>query len=117
MTKIYPSGLKALDNVDFSIPLGGFVALLGENGAGKSTLINILSGLIPKTEGKIEVFGQDVDTHREEVKLSIGLMPQEVNLSIFEKCIDIVTTVGGYYGVPLSVARPRAEKILTELGL
>jgi ABC-2 type transport system ATP-binding protein len=44
-------------------------------------------------------------------------MPQEVNLSIFEKCIDIVTTVGGFYGVPLSIARPRAEKILTELGL
>jgi ABC-type uncharacterized transport system ATPase subunit len=43
LTKVYPSGLKALDNVDFSIPLGGFVALLGENGAGKSTLINILS--------------------------------------------------------------------------
>lgn len=58
-----------------------------------------------------------MDDSREEVKLSIGLMPQEVNLSIFEKCIDIVTTVGGFYGVPLSVARPRAEKILTELGL
>ncbi len=117
LTKIYPSGLKALDNVDFSIPLGGFVALLGENGAGKSTLINILSGLIPKTEGKIEVFGQDIDSYREEAKLSIGIMPQEINLSIFEKCIDIVTTVWGFYGVPYSVARPRAEKILTELGL
>ena len=115
LTKIYPNGNKALDSVDFSIPEGGFVALLGENGAGKSTLINVLSGLIPKTDGIIEVFGQDMDTHREEVKLSIGLMPQEINLSIFEKCIDIVTTVGGYYGVPLSVARPRAEKILTEL--
>ncbi len=117
LTKVYPSGLKALDNVDFSIPLGGFVALLGENGAGKSTLINILSGLIPKTEGSIEVFGQDVDSYREETKLSIGIMPQEINLSIFEKCIDIVTTVWGFYGVPYSVARPRAEKILTELGL
>ena len=117
LTKVYPSGLKALDNVDFSIPLGGFVALLGENGAGKSTLIKILSGLIPKTEGSIEVFGQDVDSYREETKLSIGIMPQEINLSIFEKCIDIVTTVWGFYGVPYSVARPRAEKILTELGL
>jgi ABC-2 type transport system ATP-binding protein len=117
LTKVYPNGLKALDGVDFSIPEGGFVALLGENGAGKSTLINILSGLIPKTEGKIEVFGQDIDMYREEAKLAIGLMPQEVNLSIFEKCIDIVTTVGGFYGVPLSVARPRAEKILTELWL
>jgi ABC-2 type transport system ATP-binding protein len=117
LTKVYSSWLKALDNVDFSIPLGGFVALLGENWAGKSTLINILSWLIPKTEGKIEVFGRDIDDYREEAKLSIGLMPQEVNLSIFEKCIDIVTTVGGFYGVPLSIARPRAEKILTELGL
>ena len=44
-------------------------------------------------------------------------MPQEINLSIFEKCIDIVTTVGGYYGVPLSVARSRAEKLLEDLGL
>lgn len=47
----------------------------------------------------------------------IGLMPQEINLNIFEKCIDIVTTVGGYYGIPMSVARPRAVEILTELGL
>jgi ABC-2 type transport system ATP-binding protein len=63
------------------------------------------------------VFGQDIDSYREEAKLSIGIMPQEINLSIFEKCIDIVTTVGGFYGVPYSIARPRAEKILTELGL
>ena len=94
LTKVYPSGLKALDAVDFSIPESGFVALLGENGAGKSTLINVLSGLIPKTEGKIEVFGLDIDMHPEETKLSIGIMPQEINLAIFEKCIDIVTTVG-----------------------
>ena len=94
LTKVYPSGLKALDAVDFSIQEGGFVALLGENGAGKSTLINVLSGLIPKTEGKIEVFGLDIDMHPEETKLSIGIMPQEINLAIFEKCIDIVTTVG-----------------------
>ena len=44
-------------------------------------------------------------------------MPQEINLSIFEKCIDIVTTVAGYYGVPCDIAHPRAIKILTELGL
>lgn len=42
-------------------------------------------------------------------------MPQEVNLSIFEKCIDIVTTVGGYYGVPYDIAYPRAERLLTDL--
>ena len=117
LTKVYPSGLKALDAVDFSIPESGFVALLGENGAGKSTLINVLSGLIPKTEGKIEVFGLDIDMHPEETKLSIGIMPQEINLAIFEKCIDIVTTVGWFYGVPYAIAKPRAEKILTELGL
>lgn len=117
LTKIYPNGNTALDSVDFSIPEGGFVALLWENGAGKSTLINIVSGLIPKSEGTIEIFGKNVDTEREVTKLSVGLMPQEINLSIFEKCIDIVTTVGGYYGVPLSVARPRAEKLLDALGL
>lgn len=117
LSKTYPNGKKALDGVDFSIPEGGFVALLGENGAGKSTLINIVSGLIPKSEGTIHIFEKDVDKHREETKLSIGIMPQEINLSIFEKCIDIVTTVGGYYGVPLSIARPRAEKLLDDLGL
>jgi ABC-2 type transport system ATP-binding protein len=93
LKKVYPNGNIALDGVDFSIPEGGFVALLGENGAGKSTLINILSGLIPKTDGTIEVFGESIDTHRESTKLSLGIMPQEINLSIFEKCIDIVTTV------------------------
>lgn len=117
LKKIYPNGTEALKWVDFSIPEGGFVALLGENWAGKSTLINILSWLIPKSSWTLRVFGHDIDTDREKTKLSIGLMPQEINLNIFEKCIDIVTTVWGYYGVPLSVARPRAEKLLEALGL
>ena len=71
LSKTYPNGKKALDSVDFSIPEGGFVALLGENGAGKSTLINIVSGLIPKSEGSIEVFGHSVDSSQELAKLSI----------------------------------------------
>lgn len=71
--------------------------------------------MIPKTHGSIQIFGKDIDKYREDSKLSIGIMPQEINLSIFEKCIDIVTTVGGYYGVPLSVARPRAERLLDAL--
>jgi len=62
-------------------------------------------------------FGENIDTHREATKLALGIMPQEINLSIFEKCIDIVTTVWWYYWVPYDIARPRAIKILTELGL
>jgi ABC-2 type transport system ATP-binding protein len=117
LKKTYQSGTVALQGVTLDIPEGDFFALLGPNGAGKTTLIGISSGLVNKSSGTIEVFGHNVDKEPEVAKTFIGLVGQEINFNPFEKLIDIVVNQGGYYGIPRSVALPRAEQLLTDLGL
>ncbi len=117
LKKIYRSGTVALNGVSLSVPVGDFYALLGPNGAGKTTIIGIATGLVNKTSGTVSVFGHDIDKEPEKAKTYIGLVGQEVNFNPFEKPLDIVTNQGGYYGIPRSIARPRAEKLLQDLGL
>ena len=117
LTKTYATGTQALKGVSLTIPEGDFFALLGPNGAGKTTIIGITTGLVNKTSGTVKVFGHDIDTETELAKMQIGLVGQEVNFNPFEKLINIVVNQAGYYGIPRSVAIPRSEKILTELGL
>ncbi|MBI2439434.1 MAG: ABC transporter ATP-binding protein [Candidatus Moranbacteria bacterium] len=115
--KTYSSGTQALTDVSLFVPAGGFYALLGPNGAGKTTMIGIITGLVRKTSGSVAVFGCDIDTDAEKAKAHIGLVGQEVNFNPFEKPIDIVVNQAGYYGIPRSVALPRAKKLLQDLGL
>jgi len=115
--KTYDNGHKALNGISLEVKQGDFFALLGANGAGKSTTIGIISTLVRKTAGTVEVFGKNVDTNTYETKLELGVVPQEVNFHQFEKVFDIVVTQGGYYGMPLKLAKERAEKYLRQLGL
>lgn len=115
--KTYDNGFEALKGISLEVAEGDFFALLGANGAGKSTTIGVLSTLVRKTSGTVQVFGQNVDTNSYETKLNLGVVPQEVNFNHFEKVFDIVVTQGGYYGLPARLARERAEKYLRQLGL
>ena len=117
LTMTYATGTQALKGVSLEIPEGDFFALLGPNGAGKTTIIGITTGLVNKTAGSVSVFGHDIDKEPEKAKMQIGLVGQEVNFNPFEKVINTVVNQGGYYGIPRSVAIPRAQKILTDLGL
>lgn len=117
LKKTYANGTEALKGVSLTVPQGDFYALLGPNGAGKTTIIGIVTSLVNKTSGKVHVFGHDIDKEFEKAKTYIGLVGQEVNFNPFEKPIDIVTNQGGYYGIPRSIAMPRAERLLTDLGL
>lgn len=117
LEKTYADGTRALGGVSLTVPAGDFFALLGPNGAGKTTLIGIVTGLVNKTAGTVQVFGVDSDTNTGKARSFIGLVPQEVNVNPFEKPIDIVVNQAGYYGVPRSIAVPRAEQILKDLGL
>ncbi len=117
LEKTYDTGTKALKGVSFDVEQGEIFALLGANGAGKTTLIGILTGLVNRTGGNAEVFGVSLEKEPERVRGLIGVVPQEFNFNIFEKPLDIVIDAAGYYGVPRSVARPRAETLLKELGL
>jgi len=117
LTKTYASGTVALQGVSLTIPTGDFFALLGPNGAGKTTIIGITTGLVNKTTGEVKVFGDDITTSPEKAKTHIGLVGQEVNFNPFEKPFDIIVNQAGYYGIPRSIAIPRAEKLLKDLGL
>ncbi len=115
--KRYSNGTEALKGVSLEIPEGDFFALLGPNGAGKTTIIGITAGLVNKSEGSVEVFGNSVDTNPEVAKTYIGLVGQEINFNPFEKLIDIIVNQAGYYGISRKIALPRAEQLLTDLGL
>jgi ABC-2 type transport system ATP-binding protein len=117
LTKNYGSGVQAIKGIDLQVKEGDFFALLGPNGAGKSTTIGIVSSLINKTAGTVKVFGYDLDSNLVEAKQQVGLVPQEFNFNQFEKVEHILITQAGYYGIPASVARPRAEKYLKQLDL
>jgi len=117
LTKTYATGTQALKGVSLTIPEGDFFALLGPNGAGKTTIIGVATGLVNKTAGNVSVFGFDIDKQPEKAKMQMGLVGQEINFNPFEKCINIVVNQAGYYGIPRSVAIPRATKLLQDLGL
>lgn len=117
LTKIYANGIAALKGIDLEVAEGDFFALLGQNGAGKSTTIGIISSLINKTAGEISIFGHDMDIETAKAKSLIGIMPQEINFTLFEKVFDILIYQAGYYGIPRAVAHERAERYLTEMGL
>ena len=115
--KTYENGHIALKGVSLDVRENDFFALLGPNGAGKSTIIGIISTLVRATSGQIQIFGKDVATHTYETKLSLGVVPQEINFSQFEKVADILLTQAGYYGLKRGLARERAEKYLKKLDL
>jgi len=110
-------GTRALDGVSLTIAKSEFFALLGPNGAGKTTIIGIVTGLVDKTGGRVEVFGIDQDKEPEKARAHVGVVPQNMNLDYFDKVLNIIVDQGGYYGIPRSVAIPRAEEILKGLGL
>ncbi|TAN47998.1 MAG: ABC transporter ATP-binding protein [Rhodospirillales bacterium] len=105
----------ALDDVSLSIPRGAFFGLLGPNGAGKSTLINILAGLVKKSSGTAHVWGHDIDRAERLARLSIGVVPQELNLDPFFTPFEMLEVQAGLYGV--AKAKRHTQEILAAMGL
>ncbi len=114
LRKTYDNGVEALKGVSLDVAPGDFYALLGPNGAGKSTLIGIVSSLVNKSSGKVEVFGTDIDRDRDAAMRLIGLVPQELNFNMFEKPLDICVNYAGFYGIPRAEALARAEQVLKD---
>ena len=117
LQKTYKNGVNALKGVDLTVKEGDFFALLGPNGAGKSTVIGIIASLVTKTAGHVEVFGQSLDTNYADVRMHIGLVPQEFNFNIFEPVGEILINQAGYYGINREEATKRAEVYLKQLDL
>ena len=115
--KTYNNDVIALKGIDLTVEQGDFFALLGANGAGKSTIIGIISSLVNKTAGQVEIFGFNLDTQRNQAKSQIGLVPQEFNFNIFEPVQEVLINQGGYYGISRTAATQRTEILLKKLGL
>ena len=117
LSKTYKNGHQALKEINLKVKKGQFLALLGKNGAGKTTFVEILSSLTKKSTGKVIMDGKDLDNNDASAKLKVGIVPQEINLSIFEKVIQVLITQAGYFGIGVDVAIKRAERYLKELDL
>ena len=117
LTKTYSNGNQALKGIDFAVEEGDFYALLGPNGAGKTTAIGIICSLVNKTSGEVEIFGHSIDRQLEAAKSCIGLVPQEINLNLFDTVLNIVVNQAGYYGIERKLALQRAHEYLSELKL
>ena len=103
VNKIYSkntsNAVKALDNLNLEVKEGEIFGLLGPNGAGKSTFINILSGTTIKTSGEVNVWGFNLDINPRQVRASIGIVPQEVNIDPFFTPRNILELQAGMYGI------------------
>ncbi|HKP34102.1 MAG TPA: ABC transporter ATP-binding protein [Sphingomicrobium sp.] len=106
---------RALNEVSFDVPRGQIFGLLGPNGAGKSTLINILAGLVVKTDGKVVIWGFDIDDHPRNAKRSIGVVPQEIIFDPFFTPRETLEIQAGLYGI--ARAGRKSDELLAAMHL
>ncbi len=104
LTKVYSSPKtekhnKALNELSFEVRQGEIFGLLGPNGAGKTTFLSILGGTVIKTSGKVNVWGFDLDQNPRQVRASVGIVPQEVNLDAFFSPKKLLELQAGLYGI------------------
>ena len=103
LNKIYSkkssNPIYAINNLNLDVQQGEIFGLLGPNGAGKTTFINILAGTVIKTSGTVNVWGFDLDKNPRQVRASIGIVPQEVNLDPFFSPRSLLELQAGLYGI------------------
>ena len=89
----------ALNDLNLDVQEGEIFGLLGPNGAGKTTFINIVAGTVIKTAGQVTVRGFDLDKDSRQVRASVGIVPQEVNLDPFFSPRKLLELQAGLYGI------------------
>jgi ABC-2 type transport system ATP-binding protein len=115
LNKTYDTGLKALDDVNLDIREGEIFALLGPNGAGKTTLIGIICGIVTPTAGTVLAAGHDIVKQYRAARSKIGLVPQELHISVFDTVLATVRFSRGLFGCAPNEAH--LEKVLRDLSL
>ena len=105
----------ALHGVDLAVKRGSVFGLLGPNGAGKSTLINILAGVVKKSEGTVTIWGRDIDKEPRDAAAALGVVPQEIVADVFFTPRESLEVQAGFYGVPKN--ERRSDELLAALGL
>ena len=99
LNKIYRKNIHALKDLNLEVKEGEILGLLGPNGAGKSTFINILSGVTDKTSGEVIVWGFNLDKNPRQVRVSLGIVPQEINVDPFFTPKKLLDLQAGLFGV------------------
>ena len=99
LNKIYRKNIHALKDLNLEVKEGEILGLLGPNGAGKSTFINILSGVTDKTSGEVTVWGFNLDKNPRQVRVSLGIVPQEINVDPFFTPKKLLDLQAGLFGV------------------
>ncbi len=115
LCKSYHNKFTALNNVSLTVEAGDFYSLLGANGAGKTTLIGVLTTLVTPSSGKTAIFGHDIEQNPIAAKKLIGVVPQEINLPIFETPWQILLYQGAIHGLSSKQSKLNAEKSLKKL--
>jgi ABC-2 type transport system ATP-binding protein len=122
LVKTYPAGrkkppLRALDGLTFSVPEGVVLGLLGPNGAGKSTTVKILTTLSRADSGTARVVGHDVNRSQEQVRRSIGYVPQKSSSDPQATGVENLVLSGRIYGLSRSESVRRAAELLERFEL
>ena len=99
LNKIYRKNIHAIKDLNLEVKEGEILGLLGPNGAGKSTFINILAGVTDKTSGEVIVWGFDLDKNPRQVRVSLGIVPQEINVDPFFTPKKLLDLQAGLFGV------------------
>ena len=99
LNKIYRGNIHALKDLNLEVKEGEILGLLGPNGAGKSTFINILAGVTDKTSGEVIVWGFNLDKNPRQVRVSLGIVPQEINVDPFFTPKKLLDLQAGLFGV------------------
>lgn len=116
LTKKFGSSI-AVDDISFSVEKGTIVGLLGPNGAGKSTTINMITGLLKKTSGEINLFGKAVTEKNRELRKKIGVVPQDLAIYYDLSAEENVRYFGGLYGLRGAKLKDAVEQALKLVGL
>ena len=102
----------AVDGIDFHVGKGEAFGFLGPNGAGKSSTMRMIGCVSPPSEGSLTVFGEDVRQHGPQIRVRLGVVPQEDNLDTELTVWDNLIIYGRYFGLPTPVIRERAGALL-----
>jgi ABC-2 type transport system ATP-binding protein len=112
LTKVYPGGVRAVDDLNMSIHAGEIFGLLGPNGAGKSTTAGMLTTRVEPTEGRALVGGVDVWKRPAEAKRLIGVVPQSNTLDRSLTVWENLYHHGRFFGMTSRSARAEADSLL-----
>jgi ABC-type multidrug transport system ATPase subunit len=109
--------LVAVDDLSFAVQPGEIFGLLGPNGAGKTTTINLITGILRRDEGQIQVLGWDPEAEARQVRQRIGYVPQETNVYLDLSATDNLWHHAALYCQDLSGVDGRMEELLKLMNL